>query len=84
MFAFQATLVSDCEELHNAVLQCLLCSETFPRKQVFNSLSTCGSFVQDAEKKDLAAKTGLSMEQVNNWFINRRKRASKGPADVRR
>ena len=30
--------------------------------------------VQDAEKDMLASHTGLHMQQVNNWFINQRKR----------
>ena len=30
--------------------------------------------LQEAEKQRLAATTGLSLLQLNNWFINRRKR----------
>lgn len=32
-------------------------------------------FPTENEKADLAAQTGLSLPQINNWFINRRKRA---------
>lgn len=31
--------------------------------------------MQESEKELLAAKTGLTGQQVNNWFINQRKRS---------
>lgn len=35
--------------------------------------SSSGS-VQEADKKALADSTGLDQKQINNWFINQRKR----------
>ena len=32
-------------------------------------------FMQDTEKDMLSAQTGLHLQQVNNWFINQRKRS---------
>lgn len=36
--------------------------------------------MQDGEKKSLAELTGLDPKQINNWFINQRKRHWKLPS----
>lgn len=38
--------------------------------------------MQEAEKLALAESTGLDQKQINNWFINQRKRHWKPSEDV--
>lgn len=37
-------------------------------------LTACYSIIQEADKVALAETTGLDPKQINNWFINQRKR----------
>ena len=37
-------------------------------------LYMCGNKLQEEEKERLMGETGLDMKQLNNWFINQRKR----------
>ena len=39
--------------------------------------------MQEEEKAKLAEKTGLDQKQINNWFINQRKRHWKPSDDMR-
>ena len=42
-----------------------------------------GAYVQETEKIALAESTGLDQKQINNWFINQRKRHWKpAPEDM--
>lgn len=38
---------------------------------------------QEEEKMKLSEVTGLDQKQINNWFINQRKRHWKPPEDMR-
>lgn len=39
-------------------------------------------YVQEADKMALAEETGLDQKQINNWFINQRKRHWKSPDNL--
>lgn len=43
---------------------------------------TVGVIVQETEKVALAESTGLDQKQINNWFINQRKRHWKPSEDM--
>lgn len=38
--------------------------------------------MQETDKVVLAENTGLDQKQINNWFINQRKRHWKAPEDM--
>ena len=46
----------------------------FAGELVILLLSDVFLFSQDQEKKDLVSRAGLTLVQVDNWFINTRKR----------
>lgn len=49
-------------------------SLTIGRSCVNIRISTLIKCVQEADKIALAEETGLDQKQINNWFINQRKR----------
>ena len=42
----------------------------------------CDAEFQEAQKLALAESTGLDLKQINNWFINQRKRHWKPSEDM--
>jgi len=50
---------------------------------ITNSIPLCQSSFQEEEKLQLSDMTGLDIKQINNWFINQRKRHWKPSEDMR-